>query len=332
MGLFRKLFHYLFLLVSILLILVSLLSLIEDLALWYAKILDFPRLQYLVLGIICFILCLSLGKGWKPWNILLCLGLLGVVVIQSTRILPYFIGNKTVPSSSSEGIKERTVGIMIANVLMKNRNEKEFLQLVENTDPEMLLVMEVDQWWVEQLQPLKREYPYFVEYPLDNTFGIALYSKLPLKGEEVSFLTDRRLPSIHTRVSLGTGEEIMFYGIHPVPPLPKWHGGETHEAALLRVGELVVENRLASIVAGDYNAVSWSNTAQLFSSKGNLENVRLGRGLYNSFNAKSIIMRWPLDHYFVTPEFMLKELERLPEFGSDHFAMYAELVLRASSD
>lgn len=328
MAVLRKFFYYLFLLVSILLILVSLLSLFDGLALWYAKILDFPRLQYLVLGIICFIIGLLFRKTWKLLRILLCLGLLGVIVVQSTRILPYFIGEKKVPAFSSEKAEGRAVGIMIANVLMKNRNEEKFLQLVEHTDPELLLAMEVDQWWIDRLQVLKEEYPYSVEYPLDNTYGMAIYSKLPLKGEGVHFLTARKVPSIHTRLVLGSGEEIMFYGVHPVPPLPKGKNGK--EVALLKVGELVAENELPSIVAGDYNDVSWSHTASLFRSRGNLNNVRLGRGLYNSFNAKSIILRWPLDHFFVTPEFSLLELERLPRFGSDHFPMYTKLVLTSS--
>lgn len=68
----------------------------------------------------------------------------------------------------------------------------------------------------------------------------------------------------------------------------------------------------------------------MFGQSGNLNNVRIGRGLYNTFNANSFIMRWPLDHYFVTEDFSLLKLERLPEFNSDHFAMFAEFVLEKS--
>ncbi|MBZ9651424.1 hypothetical protein LB454_05260 [Psychroflexus sp. CCL10W] len=38
-------------------------------------------------------------------------------------------------------------------------------------------------------------------------------------------------------------------------------------------------------------------------------------------------MRWPLDHYFVTQEFSLIDLQRLPEIGSDHFPLYVKFVL-----
>ena len=38
-------------------------------------------------------------------------------------------------------------------------------------------------------------------------------------------------------------------------------------------------------------------------------------------------MRWPLDHLFHSNHFQLKDLRRLQKFGSDHFALYTELVL-----
>ena len=64
----------------------------------------------------------------------------------------------------------------------------------------------------------------------------------------------------------------------------------------------------------------------MFGQQGNFKNVRIGRGLYNTLDARSFIMRWPLDHYFVTEEFKPVELERLSKFGSDHYPFYARFV------
>lgn len=44
-------------------------------------------------------------------------------------------------------------------------------------------------------------------------------------------------------------------------------------------------------------------------------------------NASLITIRWPLDHVYVTDDFKFIRLARLGEFGSDHFPVYAELVL-----
>jgi hypothetical protein len=46
---------------------------------------------------------------------------------------------------------------------------------------------------------------------------------------------------------------------------------------------------------------------------------RVGRGMYNTFNARHWFLRWPLDHVFVSDTLLLRSLKRLPAFGSDHF-------------
>ncbi len=40
-------------------------------------------------------------------------------------------------------------------------------------------------------------------------------------------------------------------------------------------------------------------------------------------------MRWPLDQFFVTPQFRVVSLQRLPDVGPDHCPLVAEFVLAA---
>ncbi len=331
MALFKKSIFYFTIILSVILIIASLLSLLYDLPYWLSKILDFPRLQYFILALICLPVFIFLNKRWDTASILLSLGLLASIAIQATRIAPYILGKKEVPDAIEETInKDNSVSILIANVLITNRESERFLQIVERANPDMLLVMEVNDWWINQLQPLKKEYPHLIEYPADNAYGMALYSKLPMHSPEIKFFKHEDVPSFHARVELPSGRLFMFHGIHPVAPVPsdKYpdNVGE-EEVALLKVGALVAEHSLPSVIAGDFNDVSWSHTARLFGNKGNLRNIRIGRGLYNSYDAKSRLLRWPLDHFFLTKEFSVAELERLSTFNSDHFPMFARLVL-----
>ncbi|MGB7785069.1 MAG: endonuclease, partial [Salinimicrobium sp.] len=62
---FSKLFRYFIIFLGTLVILASLLSLFYNLPYWYSKILDFPRLQYWILAILCLLIFAGLNKKWK---------------------------------------------------------------------------------------------------------------------------------------------------------------------------------------------------------------------------------------------------------------------------
>ena len=327
---FRKIFCYFIIIISSLVIIASLLSLVYDLPYWYSKLLDFPRLQYLILAILCLLLFVSLTKEWKWPSFLLISGLIGAIAIQAVIIFPYWMGDKAVPDAIKNYSEANTVSILLANVLITNRESKDFLKVVRESEADLVLVMEVNEWWNNELKSLKNSYPNVITRANKEAYGMVLLSKLPINDTSIKYLKHENVPSFHVIVELRSGKKFSFHGVHPVAPMPsdKYpdNVGEA-EVELLKVGNLVAEEELPSIVAGDFNDVSWSHTARLFGSSGELKNVRLGRGLYNTFNANSKIMRWPLDHYFVTEEFQLVSLKRLSKIGSDHFPMYAEFVL-----
>lgn len=327
---FRKIFLYFVIFIGCLVILASLLSLVHDLPYWYSKLLDFPRMQYLILALLCLILFVGLAKKWKWPSILLATGLAASILIQAVKIYPYWFAEKAVPDAAENFDEENSVSILLSNVLMENRESQKLLEAVNDSEPDIFLAMEVNQWWLEELASLKQEYPYTMEQPNDEAYGMALYSKLPLREKQLKYLKHKNVPSFHVKVELRSGENIMLHAVHPVAPMPsdKYpdNVGEA-EVELLAVGDMVANENIPAIVAGDFNDVSWSRTGRLFEESGNLRNVRIGRGLYNSFDATSKIMRWPLDHFFVTKEFHLANLRKLGKVGSDHFPMYAEFVL-----
>jgi hypothetical protein len=51
----------------------------------------------------------------------------------------------------------------------------------------------------------------------------------------------------------------------------------------------------------------------------------VGRGFINTFHTKSRLIRYPLDHVFASRHFLLVELRRLPDIGSDHFPILVVL-------
>lgn len=293
---------------------------------WWVRVWDFPREQITVLGILSGSGLLLLG-GWPSRAELTLAGILGLALAFQLRwILPY---TRLWPCQGTR-VKgppnARTLRLVVVNVLMTNRKIDGLGDTLAATDPDLVLVLEPDRWWTERLASLLPGHPHRVLHPLDNTYGMALFSKLDLLHPEVRFLLKDDIPSIRTRVRLRSGEDILFIGLHPEPPSP------TEAASSLpRDAELVIVGREAArepkpvIVAGDLNDVAWSHTSQLFRRLSKLIDPRIGRGFYNSFHAAYPLMRWPLDHVFYSPEFLLRDLHRLPAFGSDHFPILIEL-------
>ena len=326
-----KIAYYFIILISFIVITASMLSLTYNNSLWWMKAIDFPRPQYMIIAFLCLVLFAMLNRKWSFWPIFLALGLVATIVVQASFVFPYtpLTSPEVVSLSSAEVDPQSRIRLMIANVYMHNREDSSLLDMVEKHDPDLVLLMETNQWWIDHVPTLRKRYSYYHEHPLDNTYGMALYARYPLKNFTTLFLQHDRVPSFHVDVQLPNGRLFRFHGVHPVPPVLSKHPDNEgqQEKELVKVGALVKDRQLPTVVAGDFNDVAWSNTSRLFRMDGGLWDVRVGRGLYNSFDAKSPILRWPLDHVYVSGDFQVITFRRLGSFGSDHFPIYVELAL-----
>jgi len=327
----RKILYYLFLTLSILLIAISLLSLIHNISFWFIQILDFPRLQYLVVGFICLAAMIATIRRWNWGNRLLVGGIIIAITIQMFIIFPYtkFSGKEVATVKKSQVDTERnSIKLMVANVWLKNDNYAAFLKMAEKNQADIIMTLEVNNEWLEEIKSLENIYNHTVKKPFDNTYGMALYSKYPLKDTKIRYLKHEEVPSIHTKVQM-PDKIFNLHVVHPVPPKPSEHPDNVgeKEIALVKVGNMVSEEKLPAVIAGDFNDVAWSKYSRLFKENGQLNDIRVGRGFYNTFDATSGIMRWPLDHVYVTSEFEVMEVKRLEEFGSDHFPLFVKLYL-----
>lgn len=293
---------------------------------WWVRIFDFPRVQILTIGV-----AVALGLGFLGyssennfWQWVL-IPLIGSLIYQGRRIYFYTRWASKQALDNKNPRSEALLSIVVANVYMNNRQASAFLDLVYASSPDVVLVTEPDAWWEEQLRSLESSYPYTIKKPLDNTYGMLLYSRLKLHHAAIRFLIEDTVPSIFAELELPSGVRVDFYGLHPRPPRVA-QDTEQRDAEILTVGREVADAKHPVVVAGDLNDVAWSYTTNLFQKISRLVDPRLGRGLYNTFHAKYPFLRFPVDHVFHSPSFHLVEMKRLPYFGSDHFPMFAVLA------
>ena len=330
MILLRKLLFYFLWLCGGLLMGVTLLSLTYDTSMWYLQVLNFPRLLTLLALTACLLVYWFAFKR-KKMGWLFMAGLLVCISIQLYYLAPYIpFLNRAVESVDSENVDQKSVfSIVVVNVLMKNRQADAVLKIVRDKDPTFLLAMETDTWWAQQLSVLNRQYPYRMAFPAGNTYGMILYAKFPLKNGQVQFLSNDSVPSFLSTVTLRSGASFHLLTLHPVPPMPSEHPDNVgeKEVALMKAGRMVANLSGPTLVAGDFNDVGWSHNTRRFAKLSKLHDIRYGRGMYNTFTAKTGFFRWPLDYIFVSPAFRVIEIERLGDVGSDHFPYYAKLAL-----
>ena len=264
---------------------------------------------------------------------LIVAALLIAVGYQAFRIYPYTPFSGVQVKDAVEDESAVTIRIITANVLMHNREVEKYLDVLAEADPDIILTTEADQWWMEQLESLDRSHPHHVKYPLGNTYGMILHSRFPLIEPSVRFLVEPMVPSIHSDIRLPDGHLLRFIGLHPRPPGPTENEESTQrDAELIIVAKAVKGLKQPVLILGDLNDVAWSHTTTLFQKISGLLDPRAGRGMFNSYHADYLFLRFPLDHIFHSGHFKLIELRRLSHIGSDHFPIYAALSFHLQED
>lgn len=317
---------------------------------WWIRVFDFPRIQIAALIGLTLVgyMALRLCGRLRPWDYAL-VAVVGIgLVWQLIAIAPYTRFYPSEMARSRAKDDSNRISLLAFNVLADNREVEALRELVRDTNPDIILLSEPTRWWLEQLECLEDSHPYTIRQPQENDYGILLYSRLELVDPEVRFLIDPEVPSLRTKVRLRSGKLVTLYGVHPRPPGIQRADDENHggpgeaegkeedagerQDSVMRDAELLSVAREVRklgdapvIVAGDFNDVAWSYTTALFQRVGGLLDPRIGRGLFNTFDSRSRILRYPLDHSFATGHFLLSEMHRLPNIGSDHFPLLVVL-------
>ena len=313
-------------------ILFSLMPLIRN-DYWTFRVFDYPRLQKLFLNLVTIILYAFYFQVDEPFEIFVFVALILNCAYLIYQIYPFSFFAKKALHKRSFTDKKNEISIVSSNVYQDNRNTIGCLSVIGRQDPDIVLLLETDQYWYKGTEKLKEKYPHQVLVPLENTYGMLLYSKFKLVNPEVRYLVDDEIPSIITKVELPSGKLITLHCVHPTPPVPGENLYATErDKELLLVAKEVKENPAPTIVVGDLNDVAWSHTTKLFTKISGTLDPRIGRGFFNTFHAKYPFLRFPLDHVFCTTDFKLVTMRRLENFNSDHFPIFIALQFEEQAD
>src|SRR5690606_20197408 len=167
-----------------LLICISLIPLLPS-SKWFVRVFDYPRSQKFWLSLIIMVLYLVLIGPQRLADTVFLIGMLLNQIYLFRQIWDYTqLAPIQMKSRQSGGEKIR---LLVANVYQDNRDASRCLNLINTCDPDMILLVETDQWWCEAVTPIFSDYPHRIMIPLENTYGMVFLSRLELTRQEVRY-------------------------------------------------------------------------------------------------------------------------------------------------
>ncbi|HVK96445.1 MAG TPA: endonuclease/exonuclease/phosphatase family protein, partial [Flavisolibacter sp.] len=290
---------------------------------WIFRILEYPRLQKLITCLAVLIGLLVTRAYTSQFGFITSVLLALCVGYLLNKIFPYTLAAKKEMKTIAGSDNENQLKLYAANVYQESRTYNKVLEQINETDPDLILLVETDTIWQSKMDVLLVQYPHTLRAPLSNTYGMLFYSRLPITSGAIKYLVEKDVPSLEATIELPSGQPVKIWGLHPKPPVPCEDTKSTaKDKELMKVAFAAKKEKLPVIVMGDLNDVAWSYVTKLFRKTSGLLDPRRGRGFYSTFSANNWFMRFPLDYVFCSSNFGLLQMKRLDHNGSDHFPMF----------
>jgi len=279
---------------------------------WVFDLFSHFRYQYLILLIMSSLIFI-IGRKYSEALISSLF-----VVVNLALVLPLYIGGsrKLRNVSSKEG-KTRTYRVLFSNVEQKNLQSSKLSELIRSTNPDLIALVEVNQAWMDELQPEKAGYPYVHSALREDNYGVAFFSRIPFESTETCYFGDAYVPTVIVRFILD-GRYLTIIDTHPPPP--KSHTLSNYRNHQLEeIAEFVSGQTGDVMVLGDLNITPWSPFFQEFLRRSSLRESRNGFGLQLSWPTDRVPFLVPIDHILVSKGIIINNRRVGPNVGSDHF-------------
>lgn len=218
------------------------------------------------------------------------------------------------------------------NVFVFNRSYETVTDILKTTNADVVSLQEINEEWLRQLKKANglKAFPYQLIH-LES--GNILASRFEFDNAKILPVSEGRLSTgigknaggiLLANIQLA-GHAITLINLHPPIPLtPKY---EASYVCYLKALEVLKKTFSKEIVLiGDLNTTPWSSYYNRYLHVLNLKDARAHQGFYPTWNAYLPLFAIPIDHVFVTNDFVTIQQKIGPFTGSDHLPVYVDLV------
>ncbi len=303
------------------------------------------QLHYAVVAFWCLLPAILLRQKVLTGALVIVLVLSAVTlkpyIKDPSFLLPFHIAStpdaKKIIHQESEP-EATSFRVLQFNVLGSNTNFTDGVNYIEAVNADIVALEEVSSGWESALTKLKPQYPYSHYMVREDSYGLAILSKHPLKNLRWKYPGQLRkfgfLPVPVLMVDVVPKQETLLprftaVVVHALPPVSPEHF-EARFSQFAELAELISESTESLnqplVVAGDFNVTPWSPYFNTFLNHAELIDTQAEKGVQTSWPAH--VPAWwrvPIDHVLFSGD-RLKLTSRVlgPALGSDHLPVIAD--------
>jgi endonuclease/exonuclease/phosphatase (EEP) superfamily protein YafD len=240
------------------------------------------------------------------------------------------------PRAAAEFVEGERLRVVSANLWVRADGGAQALRLLENSDADVIGLVEVTDEWRRRLAPLIARYPHRVDcFEIDPRCETMLLSRLPVR-QRFAGRINGAMPIVAGAELEWRGRRFTILVTHLIWPFPKSgpsadfsslpgdppHSAQAEQAA--RLAGFVNALSRDLVLMGDLNCVPWSRTGRAFAQATGLVN-RAGSAA--TFPAG---VPWPfalpIDHVLARGHPVVVEFRALEAFESNHRAVQADIA------
>jgi endonuclease/exonuclease/phosphatase (EEP) superfamily protein YafD len=236
-------------------------------------------------------------------------------------IVPLYLGDA--PTAPAGAVSYRA---MLANVNTRLGNPRKVVAAIEQFEPDIVVLEEVDDSWMALLSEGLKAYTHKTAMPRDDNFGLAVYSKYPMRGE-VRYFSNSEVPSVVAEIDTPQGTFTLI-GTHAVPPASA-ENTRLRDDHLSQIPETVRAAKSPVLLLGDLNATPWCSSFQQLVRESGLRDSSRGRGVQPTWPSFMPLLWIPIDHCLYGPGIQVTNKRVGPNIGSDHYPVVIDFVLQS---
>lgn len=275
------------------------------------ELLSLFRLQFFLLGVVLAVLA-AVARRRR-----LALVALGLAAVNGFGLVPGLTGG-TRPDPERPQLR-----LLLANVSYRSDDYASLVELVSRERPDVVGLTELTPEWAAGIETGLERYNYRLLHPVPGSYGIGLYSRVPLREAQLVYPAGE-WPAVARARLTTSGGGVELFVLHG-PSGGSRTGAARQRAFVRRLGALAREAGETALVCGDLNSTPWNRPYQVLRDRGDLERDDPWRPFEWTYPVWNTLLRVPIDGCLSGPALAVSS-RRGPEIGSDHLPVITEVA------